>query len=109
MSRKKLHEWHPGEALPEFEDPAEEARYYRNVSFAAAMAGHGEPVEQVPGLAPEMGPRSQVIKFRATEDEKTRLRAAAERRGVSVAVVLRDFARGLPRPVRSGARRRRSA
>jgi len=98
-----------GKQPPEFRSLAEEEAYYRRRPVTKAMLARAQKLVWVPDAPPEPGPRSEVIKFRASSEEKARLVAAAERRGVTVAAFLRDYARAQPRPDRPRAHRRRSA
>ncbi len=93
MKRKQPKKsWSPGKPLPRFATAAEEEAFWLAHDFDDVMEAEGEAVAFEP-QAPRR-PRAHVYRVRLDDEEMSKLRALARRRGVTAAVVLRELVRG---------------
>jgi hypothetical protein len=94
--------WAPGQPLPAFATAAEEEAFWMAHDFDDAMEAAGEEVVFEPQARTR--PRAHVYRVRLDDEEMSKLRALARRRGVTASVVLRDLVRAAR--VASGSTRR---
>ena len=84
-------EWPIDRPLPKFRDREEEDRFWAEHSVGAVMEARGERLVYVPQATRR--PRTHVYRLRLDDAEMAILQGMAQRRGVTVSVVLRDMVR----------------